>query len=110
MKAGDALDGADGLDPDVCEELGRLVDGLVTREQLTLASLHCRIVGRGWYRRLPISLVDDAQALEGEPRLEVLDRAGVRHDQLARGRRWRPPCDGPSSRLEAVDDARRPDR
>ena len=33
VKARDALDGADGLDPDVCAELGRLVDGLVTRER-----------------------------------------------------------------------------
>ena len=32
MKAGDALDGADGLDPAVCRTLGRLVDGLVSRE------------------------------------------------------------------------------
>jgi heptaprenyl diphosphate synthase len=32
VKAGDALDGAEGLDPAVCETLGRLVDGLVTRE------------------------------------------------------------------------------
>jgi len=33
VKAGDALDGADGLDPDVCRTLGRLVDGLVHRER-----------------------------------------------------------------------------
>jgi heptaprenyl diphosphate synthase len=32
VKASDALDGADGLDPDVCRTLGRLVDNLVTRE------------------------------------------------------------------------------
>jgi heptaprenyl diphosphate synthase len=32
VKARDALDGADGLDPDVCRTLGRLVDGLVLRE------------------------------------------------------------------------------
>jgi geranylgeranyl pyrophosphate synthase len=32
VKAGDALDGADGLDPAVCTTLSRLVDGLVTRE------------------------------------------------------------------------------
>ena len=32
VKAGDALDGADGLDPGVCRTLGRLVDGLVSRE------------------------------------------------------------------------------
>ena len=31
-EARDALDGAEGLDPEVSEELGRLVDGLVTRE------------------------------------------------------------------------------
>jgi geranylgeranyl pyrophosphate synthase len=31
VKARDALDGADGLDGEVCAELGRLVDGLVTR-------------------------------------------------------------------------------
>jgi heptaprenyl diphosphate synthase len=33
VKARDALDGAEGLDPVVCAELGRLVDGLVTRER-----------------------------------------------------------------------------
>ena len=33
VKARDALDGAEGLDPEVSEELGRLVDGLVTRER-----------------------------------------------------------------------------
>jgi len=33
VKASDALDGADGLDPDVCRTLGRLVDGLVHRER-----------------------------------------------------------------------------
>jgi heptaprenyl diphosphate synthase len=33
VKAGDALEGADGLDPDVCRTLGRLVDGLVHRER-----------------------------------------------------------------------------
>ena len=33
VKARDALDGAEGLDTEVCEELGRLVDGLVTRER-----------------------------------------------------------------------------
>ena len=32
VKAADALEGAEGLDPDVCAELGSLVDGLVTRE------------------------------------------------------------------------------
>jgi len=32
VKARDALDGADGLDPEVCRTLGRLVDGLVHRE------------------------------------------------------------------------------
>jgi heptaprenyl diphosphate synthase len=32
VKAADALDGAEGLDAQVCEELGSLVDGLVTRE------------------------------------------------------------------------------
>ena len=32
VKASDALDGADGLDPGVCRTLGRLVDGLVSRE------------------------------------------------------------------------------
>ncbi|HEY7104985.1 MAG TPA: polyprenyl synthetase family protein [Acidimicrobiia bacterium] len=32
VKARDALDGAEGLDPVVCGELGRLVDGLLTRE------------------------------------------------------------------------------
>jgi len=32
VKAADALEGAEGLDPRVCEELGSLVDGLVTRE------------------------------------------------------------------------------
>ncbi len=32
VKARDALEGADGLDPDVCRTLGRLVDGLVHRE------------------------------------------------------------------------------
>jgi heptaprenyl diphosphate synthase len=32
VKARDALDGADGLDADVCRTLGRLVDGLVVRE------------------------------------------------------------------------------
>ena len=32
MKAADALDGAEGLDADVCAELGSLIDGLVTRE------------------------------------------------------------------------------
>jgi heptaprenyl diphosphate synthase len=32
VKARDALDGADGLDADVCRTLGRLVDGLVHRE------------------------------------------------------------------------------
>ncbi len=32
VKARDALDGADGLDPGVCRTLGRLVDGLVHRE------------------------------------------------------------------------------
>ena len=32
VKAGDALEGADGLDPAVCRTLGRLVDGLVSRE------------------------------------------------------------------------------
>jgi heptaprenyl diphosphate synthase len=31
VKARDALDGAEGLDGEVCAELGRLVDGLVTR-------------------------------------------------------------------------------
>ena len=52
VKAGDALDGADGLDPDVCRTLGRLVDGLVTakvefgqRERRTSrhSSLKCRL-------------------------------------------------------------------
>lgn len=33
VKARDALDGTDGLDPDVCRTLGRLVDGLVHRER-----------------------------------------------------------------------------
>jgi heptaprenyl diphosphate synthase len=33
VKARDALDGADGLDPDVGRTLGRLVDGLVHRER-----------------------------------------------------------------------------
>jgi heptaprenyl diphosphate synthase len=33
VKARDALDGADGLDPDVCRTLGRLVDGLVHRDR-----------------------------------------------------------------------------
>ena len=33
VKARDALDGAEGLDADVCAELGRLVDSLVTRER-----------------------------------------------------------------------------
>ena len=33
VKASDALDGADGLDTDVCRTLGRLVDGLVLRER-----------------------------------------------------------------------------
>jgi heptaprenyl diphosphate synthase len=33
VKARDALDGADDLDPDVCRTLGRLVDGLVLRER-----------------------------------------------------------------------------
>jgi heptaprenyl diphosphate synthase len=33
VKASDALDGADGLDPDVCRTLGRLVGGLVHRER-----------------------------------------------------------------------------
>ena len=33
VKACDALDGAEGLDADVCAELSRLVDGLVTRER-----------------------------------------------------------------------------
>ena len=33
VKARDALDGADGLDPDVGRTLGRLVDGLVLRER-----------------------------------------------------------------------------
>ncbi len=33
VKARDALDGADGLDPDVSRTLGRLVDGLVHRER-----------------------------------------------------------------------------
>ncbi len=33
VKARDALDGADGLDADVSRTLGRLVDGLVTRER-----------------------------------------------------------------------------
>ncbi|HEY3670620.1 MAG TPA: polyprenyl synthetase family protein [Acidimicrobiia bacterium] len=33
VKARDALDGADGLDPDVCRTLGRLVDGLVHRKR-----------------------------------------------------------------------------
>jgi heptaprenyl diphosphate synthase len=33
VKARDALDGADGLEPDVCRTLGRLVDGLVHRER-----------------------------------------------------------------------------
>jgi heptaprenyl diphosphate synthase len=32
VKASDALEGADGLDPGVCRTLGRLVDGLVSRE------------------------------------------------------------------------------
>ena len=32
VKAGDALEGADGLDPGVCRTLGRLVEGLVSRE------------------------------------------------------------------------------
>jgi geranylgeranyl pyrophosphate synthase len=32
VKAGDALDAAEGLDPAVCSTLGRLVDGLVTRQ------------------------------------------------------------------------------
>ena len=32
VKAGDALEGADGLDPGVCRTLGRLVEGLVNRE------------------------------------------------------------------------------
>jgi hypothetical protein len=32
VKASDALEGADGLDPDVCRTLGRLVEGLVSRE------------------------------------------------------------------------------
>jgi geranylgeranyl pyrophosphate synthase len=32
VKARDALEGADGLDPEVCRTLGRLVDGLVHRE------------------------------------------------------------------------------
>src|SRR3954454_6861263 len=32
VKARDALDGADGLDPAVCRTLGRLIDGLVSRE------------------------------------------------------------------------------
>ena len=32
VKAADALEGADDLDARVCEELGSLVDGLVTRE------------------------------------------------------------------------------
>jgi hypothetical protein len=31
-KAGDALDGAEGLAPDVCVALTRLVQGLVTRD------------------------------------------------------------------------------
>ena len=33
VKARDALEGAEGLDAEVSEELGRLVDGLVTRER-----------------------------------------------------------------------------
>jgi geranylgeranyl pyrophosphate synthase len=33
VKAGDALEGADGLDPGVCRTLGRLVEGLVSRER-----------------------------------------------------------------------------
>jgi heptaprenyl diphosphate synthase len=33
VKARDALEGADDLDPDVCRTLGRLVDGLVHRER-----------------------------------------------------------------------------
>jgi hypothetical protein len=33
VKASDALEGADGLDTDVCRTLGRLVDGLVHRER-----------------------------------------------------------------------------
>jgi geranylgeranyl pyrophosphate synthase len=32
VKAADALEGTDDLDARVCEELGSLVDGLVTRE------------------------------------------------------------------------------
>jgi heptaprenyl diphosphate synthase len=32
VKAGDALEGADGLEPGVCRTLGRLVEGLVNRE------------------------------------------------------------------------------
>ena len=32
VKASDALEGADGLDPGVCRTLGRLVEGLVSRE------------------------------------------------------------------------------
>jgi geranylgeranyl pyrophosphate synthase len=32
VKAADALEGAEGLDTHVCDELGSLVDGLVTRE------------------------------------------------------------------------------
>ena len=46
VKAGDALEGADGLDPGVCRTLGRLVDGSGQPRELTLASLHCRVVGR----------------------------------------------------------------
>ena len=33
VKASDALEGADGLDPGVCLTLGRLVEGLVSRER-----------------------------------------------------------------------------
>src|SRR6476469_7539225 len=53
---------------------------------------------------LAVAFVDEAQALEGEPRLEVLDRARVRHDQL------RETAGGdhgarPELGLEAIDEA-----
>src|SRR5215210_1821430 len=53
--------------------------------------------------RSAVPFVDDAQSLKGEPGLEVLDRLGVRHDQLGQAAGGH---DGgrPELRLEAAHD------
>src|SRR5262245_18640405 len=43
------------------------------------ARLRCRIFANG---ALAVAFVDDAETLQREPRLVVLDGLGVRHDQL----------------------------